>query len=117
MSIALYDDDFRRYVHVPFNLELMKLATYYKRKNEIVVLTPSIQKDRYSTTFLRKDYDDGIFIPNPSSYPNLVTGGLAYSSGHYVPMDTDIERCCADTSIYSRVAPMFCKNQFYIFVF
>ncbi len=52
MSIALYDDDFRRYVHVPFNLELMKLATYYKRKNEIVVLTPSIQKDRYSTTFL-----------------------------------------------------------------
>ena len=51
MSIALYDDDFRRYVHVPFNLELMKLATYYKRKNEIVVLTPSIQKDRYSTTF------------------------------------------------------------------
>lgn len=113
MSIALYDDDFRRYVHVPFNLELMKLATYYKRKNEIVVLTPSIQKDRYSTTFLRKDYDDGIFIPNPSSYPNLITGGLAYSSGRYVPMDTDIERCCADTSIYSRVAPMFCKNQFY----
>lgn len=113
MSIALYDDDFRRYVHVPFNLELMKLATYYKRKNEIVVLTPSIQKDRYSTTFLRKDYDDGIFIPNPSSYPNLITGGLAYSSGRYIPMDTDIERCCADTSIYSRVAPMFCKNQFY----
>ena len=93
MSIALYDDDFRRYVHVPFNLELMKLATYYKRKNEIVVLTPSIQKDRYSTTFLRKDYDDGIFIPNPSSYPNLITGGLDYSSGRYVPMDTDIERC------------------------
>lgn len=54
MSIALYDDDFRRYVHVPFNLELMKLATYYKRKNEIVVLTPSIQKDRYSTTFYEK---------------------------------------------------------------
>lgn len=54
MSIALYDDDFRRYVHVPFNLELMKLATYYKRKNEIVVLTPSIQKDRYSTTFCER---------------------------------------------------------------
>lgn len=113
MSIALYDDDFRRYVHVPFNLELMKLATYYKRKNEIVVLTPSIQRDRYTSIFLQKDYNDGIFIRNPLSYDNLTTGGLAYTGGTYAPMDEAIERCSADTGIYSKVEPLFCTNAFY----
>lgn len=113
MSIALYDDDFRRYVHVPFNLELMKIASYYKKNNEIVVLTPSLIKDRHSTTFVRKDYDDGFYISNPLAYDNLNMGGLAYTKGIYVPMDEEIEKCCADTSIYNRVAPLFCTSPFY----
>jgi len=28
--IGLYDFDMAKYIHVPFNLELMKLSSYYK---------------------------------------------------------------------------------------
>ena len=38
MSIGLYDQDMATYTLVPYNLELMKLATYYKNRREIVVL-------------------------------------------------------------------------------
>ena len=32
MSIGLYDVDFMKYIHVPFNLDLMKLASFYKKQ-------------------------------------------------------------------------------------
>ena len=40
MSVGCYDADMQKYIHVPFNLELMKLSTYYKKKGEIVSLAP-----------------------------------------------------------------------------
>ena len=46
MSIGLYDDDFMRYAPVCFNLDLMKLSTYYKRKKEVVVLSPTLEPER-----------------------------------------------------------------------
>lgn len=33
MSIGLYDYDMKWYVPCPFNLEIMKLANYYKQHN------------------------------------------------------------------------------------
>ena len=60
MSIGLYDIDSATYTHVVFNLELMKLSTYYKRKKEVVVLAPVFEPERYSTFIVRKDYNDGI---------------------------------------------------------
>ena len=47
MSIGLYDDDFMRYAPVCFNLDLMKLSTYYKRKKEVAMSAISIPKCQY----------------------------------------------------------------------
>ena len=64
MSIGLYDDDFMRYAPVCFNLDLMKLSTYYKRKKEVVVLSPTLEPERYTHFIFRKDYNDGNFNKN-----------------------------------------------------
>ena len=59
--IGLYDADMIKYTHVLFNLDLMKLSTYYKNKNHIVQLIPSIDFDKYSKIIYRKDYYDGSY--------------------------------------------------------
>ena len=56
MIIGCYDADMSKYIHTPFNLELMKIASYYKRKREIVLLSPSIELEKASKVFYRKDY-------------------------------------------------------------
>lgn len=61
MSVGLYDIDFALYTHVVFNLELMKLSTYYKRKREVTVMTPFFEPEKYTTFIVRKDYNDGEF--------------------------------------------------------
>ena len=48
MSIGLYDADVANYTHVAPNLELMKMATYYKRHNEITVLDLDFKPELYS---------------------------------------------------------------------
>lgn len=103
MSIGLYDQDMATYTLVPFNLELMKLASYYKKRREIVVLSKEFEPYRYEKFFLRKDYDDGYFIPQMYNEPNLSYGGYAFSNGLYVPMTKEIEVCKPDTSIYERM--------------
>ena len=40
MSVGMYDMDMATYTLVPFNLELMKLSAYYKKKREVVILSP-----------------------------------------------------------------------------
>lgn len=107
MSIGLYDDDMARYTLVPFNLELMKLATYFKQKREIVVLSPSFTPERHQKFFLRKDYDDGIYIPNMEKIPNLEYGGYAFSGNTYAPMRLEIERQRPDPTIYERMENNF----------
>ena len=51
MIIGCYDADMSKYIHTPFNLELMKIAGYYKRKREIVLLSPSIELEKASKVF------------------------------------------------------------------
>ena len=75
MSIGLYDMDMATYTLVPFNLELMKLSAYYKKKREVVILSPSLTPDRHQKFFLRKDYDDGNFPMGLEKVPNLDYGG------------------------------------------
>ena len=85
MSIGLYDMDMATYTLVPFNLELMKLSAYYKKKREVVVLSPSLTPERHQKFFLRKDYDDGNFPTGLEKVPNLEYGGYAFSNGIYAP--------------------------------
>ena len=56
MIIGLYDADMSKYIHVPFNLELMKLSSYFKKKNNIVNIVTSYEPDKFKNLYYRKDY-------------------------------------------------------------
>jgi hypothetical protein len=103
MSVGLHDADMSAYLLVPFNLEIMKLSAYYKRKGEIVVLSPSFTPDRNTKFIYRKDYDDGDYPRGLMRYSNVEYGGLAFSHNVYKPLPLEIERMKPDTSIYSRM--------------
>ena len=103
MSIGLYDGDLQKYFHCPFNLELMKIAAYYKNKNQIVSLSPTFAPERYTQFFYRKDYYDGTFPEKLMTSKNVEYGGLAFTQGIYAPMDLAIETTSPDRSIYEKV--------------
>ena len=101
MSYGLYDGDLQFYPQVPFfNLELMKLSTYYKRQREIVTLSLDFKPNMYSHFIVRQDYPYNCTYP---TYPNVVYGGRAFSSSKYKPLPLDIEVMHADISLYDKV--------------
>jgi hypothetical protein len=81
----------------------MKLSAYYKKKGEIVVLSPSFTPHRNTKFIYRKDYDDGDFPRGLTTYGNVEYGGLAFSQNKYQPLPIEIERMRPDTSIYSKM--------------
>ena len=103
MSIGLYDQDMATYTLVPFNIELMKLSTYFKKKREVVVLSPHFTPERHQKFYLRKDYDDGNFIMGLENVPNLEYGGYAFTNGIYAPLPKEIEILHPDTSLYDNM--------------
>ena len=102
MSIGIMDADLSTYLLVPFNLEVMKLSAYYKKKGEIVVLSPSFTPDRNTKFIYRKDYNDGEFPAGLTRAPNVEYGGLAFSNNIYKPLPAEIERVQPDTHIYEK---------------
>lgn len=103
MSIGIMDADMSTYILVPFNLEAMKISAYYKKKGEIVILSPSFTPDRHQKFFYRKDYNDGDFHPNLMHAPNVEYGGLAFSNNIYTPLPLAIEKMKPDTELYSKM--------------
>ena len=103
MSIGIMDADMATYTLVPFNLEAMKLSAYYKKRNEVVILSPSFTPDRNTKFFYRKDYNDGDFPPNLLNYSNVEYGGLAFSNNVYTPLPLEIERARPDTELYAKM--------------
>jgi hypothetical protein len=97
------DADMATYTLVPFNLEVMKLAAYYKKEGEIVILTPSFTPDRHQKYFYRKDYDDGDYPIDLLRHQNVEYGGLAFSNNVYVPLPPEIEKMRPDPSIYEKM--------------
>ena len=104
MSVGIMDADLSTYLLVPFNLECMKLSTYYKKHNQLVVFSPSFTPERHKDFIYRKDYEDGIYPPNLLSTPNVQYGGLAFSNNKYIALPEEIERMKPDTSLYSKMA-------------
>lgn len=102
MSVGIMDADLASYSLVPFNLEVMKLSAYYKKKGEIVVLSPSFTPEKNTKFIYRKDYNDGDFPQGLFRATNLEYGGLAFSNNVYTPLPLEIERMQPDTSIYER---------------
>ena len=101
MSYGLYDGDLQFYPQVPFfNLELMKLSTYYKRRREIVSLSLDFKPNMYSHFIIRQDYPFNCTYP---TYPNIEYGGRAFSSTKYKPLPLEIEVMRPDISLYNKV--------------
>lgn len=113
MSIGIYDMDLMTYKVVPFNLEAMKLSSYYKKKGEIVVLATQFCPERHSRFFVRKDYDDGIYPPNMGQIENVEYGGNAFSNNVYVPLPLEIEKSKPDTSLYAKTKNIFERSTLY----
>ena len=101
MSYGLYDADLP-YYPVPFyNLELMKLSSYYKHKREIVGLSPDISPNRYNHFIIRQDF----YNPHMQSFKgtNIEYGGRAFDGENYKPLSLEIERSPADISLYEKI--------------
>ena len=81
----------------------MKLSTYFKKKREVVVLSPHFTPERHQKFYLRKDYDDGNFIMGLENVPNLDYGGYAFTNGVYAPLPKEIEILHPDTSLYDNM--------------
>lgn len=110
MSIGLFDLDMEKYCPVPFNLELMKLSSYYKKKREIVSLSPSFSPTMYTQFIVRKDYYDGTFPKELLSEDNITYGGFAFSQNKYIPLDPAIERQKPDVLLYEKIRDKFCVD-------
>ena len=110
MSIGLYDIDFMTYIHVPFNLTLMKLAAYYKKKREVVVLAPYLEPERYQKMYVVKDYFDGNFYRRILE-PNVIYSGHAFTKNFYGAMAPEIEMMKPDKYLYHKYDKMFCINK------
>ena len=101
MSYGLYDADLP-YYPVPFyNLELMKLSSYYKKKREIVGLSPDFSPNRYNNFIIRQDF----YNPNSQFYKgnNITYGGRAFDGEKYKSLPLEIERMQPDISLYEKV--------------
>lgn len=109
MSIGIYDMDVSTYTLVPFNLEAMKLSTYYKKNNQVVVLAPSFTPEKNTKFIVRKDYNDGNFPPL-IGHENVSYGGFAFSNNIYKPLPIEVEKCKPDTTLYSKLEKTFLEH-------
>lgn len=101
MSYGLYDADLPYYPIPFYNLELMKISSYYKRKREIVGLSPDFSPNRYNHFIIRQDF----YNSNPLNFQatNIEYGGRAFDGKHYKPLPIEMEIMKPDISLYSNV--------------
>lgn len=101
MSYGLYDGDLQFYPIPFYNLELMKLSSYYKHKREIVGLSPDFSPQRYGNFIVRQDF----YNPHAQIYKgdNIIYGGRAFDGEKYKPLPLEIETSQPDISLYERV--------------
>ena len=97
MSIGLYDNDLMNHDYDFFNLELMKIAKFYKGRREIVKLSPLFTPDSYTKFILRKDSDLNNLPTDFFNYSKIQYGGR-YFSEKYQPIDG--EEYYPDKTIY-----------------
>lgn len=107
MSVGIMDADATSITNATFNLEAMKLSTYYKRKNEIVVPCFTFAPERHTKFCYCKDYSEGYIPTALPLYDNVDSYGLLFSGGIYTPMPLEIESQKADTSIYAKMGEFF----------
>lgn len=105
-TIGIYDFDYLTYGGTIPNLECAKLAGYYKKKKQITIMAPKLEPGRYTHFFIRKEYDDGIYVPE-LFLPNVMYGGRAFNPRKYVPFDNEIEQTVPDFTIYDKYKDLY----------
>lgn len=95
---------------IVFNLELMKLVTHHKREHDFVKMLHTYDFERYSKIIIRKDYEDDDYPTEIFNNSKTEAGGLVFSGGEYVPLNIEIEKLAADTSIYSQMSRYYNSN-------
>ena len=102
MSIALIDQDaLLNKKDFYFDLDIMKLASYYKSKREITkLLLNATEYTQYSQTYFIKNRFDYKIMSNIFQDPRIIYRGYAFSANEYDPLPDDIERAEPDLSIY-----------------
>lgn len=105
------DYDMKIYSVIPFNLEILKLSSYYKQHREIVVFAQNFMPERHQKFIVRKDYDDGLYPPGLNKYKNVEYGGYAFSNNIYRSLPIEIELSKPDTSIYERMESIFLRSK------
>ena len=103
--ILIYDWDYFHYPGVIPNLECAKLAAYEKKKRNVTVFNDQLDPSRYTKTYIRKEYDDGIYDQH-FSLSNVEYGGRAFSS-IYKPFDLQMEDIEPDFEIYTKYSSYF----------
>jgi len=109
MRIAFFDSDMlgKGSTQLP-NLELMKLATYYKQldaRNRLEMLTSCEKYQDYDIFYYFKNTDKSISVKHSPifSSPNVICEGLGFHNGQWLPLADEIERCEPDVSIYNEI--------------
>ena len=105
-TIGIYDFDYLTYGGTIPNLECAKLAGYYKKNKQITVMAPNLEPDRYTQFFIRKEYDDGLYVPQ-LFLPNVTYGGRAFNPTKYAPMAEEIEFSKPDFTIYDKYVDLY----------
>lgn len=113
MSYGLYDGDMLYYQHVPFfNLELMKISSYYKRKREIVSLATEFEPQKYSHFIIRQDYAGTQQYPIDKNMDiaKLSFHGRAFDGVNYKPLPLEIEQSKPDIHLYDKIEDKIVVN-------
>lgn len=99
--IALYDRDFiERPIDALYNLQLMKLSTYYKQQREMVSLITDLSRARYYSKIIYRQINPNLSFPMELyQYPNIEIGGYGVE-GKYIALPEEIENCQPDVSLY-----------------
>lgn len=105
MSIAFFDADRAGCTGelTIWNLHLMKMSTYYRRRREMVSMITDISRARYYEKVCY--FQDDLDITPPEGlerYDNIEFFGIAIN-GDYGNIPDEIEACPYDTSIYEKL--------------
>lgn len=78
----------------PPNLEIMKLATYYKQEKNIYCRLVGLEEEElsaYDKVYVFSESTDFTKLPKPFSRANnIIYGGSAFTNGQYIPFDDPI---------------------------
>lgn len=108
--IGLVDLNFQkaRKTLPPPNLEIMKLAEYYKREENMycrIIDLHETELNAYTKIYIFSENDQCIEVPEPfKRIPSVIYGGSAFTNKQYVPFQNElIEYTIPRANIYSRI--------------